>query len=241
MSFVPNSFVAANALKADDAVARDAFVRDVLASGVCFVVEGADGKVRVPSPRHPGCHVELLWSDRAEATRWASVLATKSQIRAVALHTLIAEHLPSLTVASVFAGPDWSDLPAEPEVTGAELSYSLRRALAVEFAAAAHTTRQVWLLKDANGLVTLTSTLSSTAQVLPVFATHEQAASHATAQIVTPVRQPMAEFLSKTLMTCIVEHWRLAPAYMPGPDVLELAPWDMKALLHGSPQSRRVA
>lgn len=241
MSFVPKCVGPANVLNADDMAARDAFVRGVTANGVCFVVEGLDGNVRVPSSRHPGYHVELLWSDRAEATRWASVLTAQSQIRAINLSNLLAEHLPTLADTGLNAGPDWSDVPAEPEVTGTELSLMLRIALASNFAQAAHTARQVWLLKDSSGCVTLPSITIEGTQVLPVFATHEQAAAHATALVGDPVRQPLAEFLSKTLMTCIIEHWRLAPAYMPGPDVLESAPWDMKALLHGSPQPRRIA
>jgi hypothetical protein len=236
MSFVPAPFP-----KAEDLAARDAFVRSVAANGVCFVVEGVDGSVRVPSARHPGRHIALLWSDRAEATRWASVLTAQSLIRAISLAQLLAEHLPTLTNAGHYVGPDWSDAPAEPELAGGELSKLLRHALATEFAHTAHTTRQVWLLKDATGLVTLPSISTAGAEVLPVFASHEQAAAHATTQVLEPARQPLAEFLGKTLMSCIAAHWRLAPAYLTGPDVLELAPWDMKALLHGTSRPVRGA
>jgi len=34
---------------------------------------------------------------------------------------------------------------------------------------------------------------------------------------------------------------RIAPAYMPGPGLVELPPWDMKALLSGHAPVRRVA
>ncbi len=238
MSFVPTTI-----LTAEDLAARDTFVAHVAHAGVAYIVDGRDGIATVPSARHPGRHVELLWSDRAEAVRWAPVLAADSQVRAVELAVLLATHLPAVAAAGRVAGPNWSDVPAEPEMAADELGRLIRRALAAEFAEIAHATRQVWLLNDGGRFATLETNAKSPAVTLPVFSSRDTAAAAAAMSFpnAVPVRQPLADFLSKTLMGAIEVRWRLAPAYMPGADVLELAPWDMKALLHGTPQPRRVA
>jgi Protein of unknown function (DUF2750) len=222
---------------------RTAFVREVAALGQAYAVEGTEGIARVQSPRRKRQLVELLWSSRTEAARWADVLVTAPRIVTLPIEALLTRHLPKLAAESHLIGTDWSDRPAEPEITAAELDQQLRRALLDQFVSTAAKTRQVWLLKTGDTPATLLTRHPVGGEALPVFADRqsaEQAIDGPWANTVA-TRVPIGDFLQKTLIWCVETRRRIAPAYVPGPGLVELPPWDMKALLSGQPQTRRVA
>jgi Protein of unknown function (DUF2750) len=222
---------------------RMGFVRDVAASGAAYVVEGQEGIARVPSPRRRGLSVELMWSQRQEAERWADVLVDAPRVAVVSLETLLVRHLPKLSDERRLVGVDWSAEPAEPEFVAGELDQQLRRRLVEQLVETAAKTRQVWLLKAADAPATLVTRHPAGGEALPVFADRisaERAMDGPWGHTV-PTRVPIGDFVQKIVVWCAETRRRIAPAYVPGPGLIEMPPWDMKALLSGQALARRVA
>ena len=227
----------------EDLQTRTAFVRDLAARGCAYVVEGAEGIARVPSPRRRGIDVELMWTDHAEAQRWADCLVTSPKITALTTETLLGRHLPRLAEDRRLVGTNWSDGPAEPEFLPADLDQHVRRRMIDQFVEQAAKTRQVWVLKSADTPATLVTRHPAGGEALPVFADRSSAerAIDGPWCHTVPTRLPIGDFLQKTIVWCVETRRRIAPAYMPGPGLVELQPWDMKALLSGHALARRVA
>ncbi len=218
-------------------------MREVAVQGQAYAVEGTEGLARVQSPRRKRPMVELMWSSHAEAARWADVLASAPRIITLPMETLLTRHLPKLAADNHLVGTDWSDRPAEPELAAADLDQHLRRALLDKLVSTAAKTRQVWLLKTGEVPATLLTRHPAGGEALPVFADRqcaEKAIDGPWAHTVA-TRVPIGDFLQKTLIWCIETRRRIAPAYVPGPGLVELPPWDMKALLSGHTPIRRVA
>ncbi len=223
--------------------ARTAFVRDLASSGGAYVVEGAAGIARVPSPRRRGVDVELMWTDRDEAARWADALVQAPKITALSIDTLLARHLPKLADEGRLIGGNWSDSPAEPEFAAHDLDQQVRRRLIEQFVESAAKTRQVWVLKAADTPATVLTRHPAGGEALPVFtdrASAERAIDGAWGHTLAS-RVPVGDFLQKMIVWCVETRRRIAPAYVPGPGLIELPPWDVKALLSGHAPVRRVA
>ena len=227
----------------DELQTRTGFIREAAAIGCAYLVEGAAGLAHVPSPRRRGQMVELMWSSRTEAARWADALVNNPRLLTLPLDALLSRHLPQLAGERRLIGTNWSDAPAEPEINAAELDRLLRRRLIDQFVETAAKTRQVWVLKSADAPATLITRHPAGGEALPVFADRasaERAIDGPWSQTIA-TRLPIGDFLQKTILWCVETRRRIAPAYVPGPGLVELPPWDMKALLSGSGQIRRVA
>ena len=227
----------------EDLQARTHFVRELVARGCAYVVEGSEGMARVPSPRRRGVEVELMWTDPAEAARWADALVAAPKITPLTLETMLGRYLPRLAEERRLIGGNWSDAPAEPEFTAADLDQQLRRRMIDQFVEITAKTRQVCIHRNAEVPATLVTRHPASGEALPVFADRasaERAVDGPWCQT-APARLPLADFLQKTLVWCVETRRRIAPAYMPGPGLVELPPWDMKALLSGHAPVRRVA
>jgi len=222
---------------------RTHFVRELVTYGCAYVVEGPEGIARVPSPRRRGVDVELMWTDRIEAARWADALVAQPKITPLTLETLFGRYLPRLAEEGRLIGGNWSDAPVEPEFVAADLDQQLRRRMIDQFVQSAAKTRQVWILRNADVPATLVTRHPAGGEALPVFADRASAERAVDGPWchTAPARLPLADFLQKTLVWCIETRCRIAPAYMPGPGLVELPPWDMKALLSGHAPVRRVA
>jgi hypothetical protein len=222
---------------------RASFVRTVAAGGRVHLVEGSEGFARVPSPRQPGRMVELMWAERAEAARWADALVREPRVITLGLDALLARHLPKLAEDKLVVGCDWSDAPAEPEISAVELDRLLRRHLIDSCVDLANKTRQVWILKSGDIPATLLTRHPGGGETLPVFADRasaERSIDGPWSQTVA-TRVPIGDFVQKTIVWCVETRRRIAPGYVPGPGLIEMPAWDMKALLAGHAQARRVA
>lgn len=219
------------------------FIREVALNGCVYAVEGPDGFARVGSPKQRGQDVELLWTDPAEAARWADALVTAPKITMVSIETLLARHLPKLAQEKRLIGTNWSDAPAEPELTAQDLDTQVRRRLMDHFVEQAAKNRQVWVLKGGETHATLITRHPAGGEALPVFADRASAerAMDGVWSQTAPVRVPIGDFLQKTVLWCVETRRRIAPAYVPGPGLVELHAWEMKALLSGHSPVRRVA
>ena len=227
----------------EDLRTRSQFIRDLTTNGCAYVVEGPSGFARVPSPRRPGHDVELIWTSRAEALRWADAVAQQPKIVTLSLDVLLSRHLAHLAAERRLLGVNWSDTPSEPEIGATDLDTQVRRMLVARFIEAVTRSRQVWVLKHGDEPLTVMTRHPAGGEVLPVFADRASAehaieghCSHA-----APTRIPFADFVHKTIFWCVEGRRRIAPAYRPGPGQVELHAWEMKAMLSGHPAIRRVA
>ncbi len=222
---------------------RSRFIHAAALERHVYAVEGAEGLAHVPSPRVKGRNVELLWTDPAEAARWADALVADPRVVSIPIEMLLARHLPKLTQEGRVVGTNWSTAPAEPEMTAQDLDTQLRRKLVDNLVEQATKTRQVWVLKGGETHATIITRHPAGGEALPVFADRasaERAMDGVWAQT-APVRVPIADFLQKTIVWCVETRRRIAPAYMAGPGLIELHAWEAKALLAGHSPARRVA
>lgn len=218
------------------------FAANVVAAGLGWGVVGDEGLARVPSPTNAGMKVHLIWSDRAEANRWASSLVTNPRLRKITLLEMTTELLPKLSVMGRSLGPDWSTEPGEPEILPGELDVLIRKASVARFCETATRSRAVWVLRHAEGPACLPSTLISTGDMLPVWSDRADAEAHIKGALAgtSVVRVALPDFLQRVLIWCVETRRRVAPGYLAGPGVIELAAWDVKAMLNGHAASEHA-
>jgi hypothetical protein len=211
------------------------FAVRTVASGLAWCVVGDEGLARVPSPIDPCIPVHLIWSDRAEADRWASALVTNPRLRKITLTEMTAELLPKLATMGRHLGPDWSSEPLEPEIAPGELDVLIRRAATQRFCDMAAHSRFVWLLRHPEGPACLPSNLTSMGEMLPVWCERAQAEAHIKGALAETsiVRVALSDFQQRVLIWCAETRRRVAPGYLAGPGVVEFAAWDVKAMLNG--------
>jgi hypothetical protein len=211
------------------------FAQRVVETGLSWCVVGDEGLARVPSPIDPSVPVHLIWSDRTEANRWATSLVTNPRLRKITLTEMTTELFPKLTTMGRRLGPDWTSEPVEPELAPGDLDLLVRQASIQRFCEHAARTRYVWLLRHPEGPACLPSTLTSTGDMLPVWAERAQAEAHIKGALVdtSVVRIALPDFMQRVLIWCAETRRRVAPGYLAGPGAVELAAWDVKAMLNG--------
>jgi hypothetical protein len=209
------------------------FVRRCVEARHVWLVSGTEGYARVDSQRHHGKQVALAWSERSEAARWADVLAAKPRIESVRLTDFLAETLTAIGRLDLLLGPNWTDEPIEPELKAIELSQAVRQGMVDGFATEALQHHAVWLLATAAGHVTLQRPTGVT--VLPVWSSRGDTMHVASSlsEESRAVRVPLSEFIGRTVMQCVEQRWRIAPGYIAGGGAIDLAAWDVKAMLNG--------
>jgi Protein of unknown function (DUF2750) len=211
------------------------FAARVVEDGLCWGVVGDEGLARVPSPANPATQIHLIWSDRAEAGRWASSLVTNPRLRKITLTEMTTELLPKLAAMGRSLGPDWTSEPVEPEILPGDLDVLVRKAAVARFCDRANRSRYVWVLRHTEGPACLPSTLLSTGDMLPVWGERAEAEAHIKGALegTSVVRVALPDFLQRVLIWCAETRRRVAPGYIAGPGVIELAAWDVKAMLNG--------
>jgi hypothetical protein len=220
---------------AEEAAARDQFVRALVQQGHCWSIVGEEGLARVPAPRFPDRQVHLVWSKREDAEHWADVLVTKPRLRRITATETLTEMLPRLADMRRLVGPDWNSDPVEPAIEPREFDRYIRRAMITDFIAAAHRHGQVFVLRTQDGPACLTSRLNATREMLPAFADRKLAEEVGKAVLpgAVPVRVSLPDFIQRVLMWCAETKRTVAPGFMAGPGVIELQAWDVKSALAG--------
>jgi Protein of unknown function (DUF2750) len=214
------------------------FVQRVAQSRSLWAVYGKDGIAHTPSQIAPGHRTYLVWSGHHEAARWADVLTANPQLACIELTSFLSEVLPGIAAEHSTVAVDWSAEPIEPEVAPLTLAHDIRDALVSEFTTLALKTRMIWVLHDMDGYATIPGPDGAT-PVLPVWSDRAGAEQAAVAlqRFVSPARVPLAEFMSRYLMSPTGVRTRLAPGYVPGPGATVMSPWQFKALLNGTDSS----
>ena len=85
--------------------AIDRFIGRVLDTEAAWTVAGEEGLVRVASPTARARMATLLWSERAEAERWGSLIAEHPRTKRLSLADLLNEVLPKLGALNRLVGP----------------------------------------------------------------------------------------------------------------------------------------
>ncbi|MDX2258000.1 MAG: DUF2750 domain-containing protein [Hyphomicrobiaceae bacterium] len=147
-------------IRRPDAARRDRFVRAVAQGQRLFVVSGAEGLARAPCKKFPGRETTFVWSERAEAERWASVVADQPRVKEIALAEVLSDLLPGLERARRAVGSDWTTDDVEPEDEPAELAQRLRLAVVDRFIARVIAGGRLFVLEDGSGLALVVSSRS---------------------------------------------------------------------------------
>jgi hypothetical protein len=219
------------------------FFRQAVAAGVVWAVRGREGLARVDSQIQPNRYVTLLWSQREEAERWASVLATEPNVMALTLRDLLVDLLPMLARSGGHVGTDWNSEPIEPELDPADLAGRLRAEAVANFIDSAVHSRIVWVLHSAQGPACLMSKTRPGQMFLPCWADRASAEALIAGALtdVLPGSIPLANFLGRTLMWLTEVRCRVSPAYIEGEGGIELEPYDLKGRMKRAIEKARPA
>jgi Protein of unknown function (DUF2750) len=216
--------------------AIDRFVGRVLDAEAAWTVAGEEGLVRVASPTAKARMATLLWSERAEAERWGSLIAEHPRTKRLSLPDLLNEVLPKLSALNRLVGLDWGSQPLEPESEPADLTRRLRAEAVAQFVRMVNHREVVWVLQGADGPVCLMSKSRPGAQMLPCWYDN----AHAEARIAGPLADrvaaavPLAAFRDRMLLWLGQTGRLVAPGYCEGDGLVELAPADLAAQLTGA-------
>jgi hypothetical protein len=219
------------------------FFRQAVAAGVVWAVRGREGLARVDSQIQPDRYVTLLWSQRDEAERWASVLATEPNVTALTLRDLLVDLLPALAQSGGHVGTDWNSEPIEPEMEPVDLAGCLRAEAVANFVDSAAHSGIVWVLHSAQGPACLTSKTRPGRMFLPCWADCSSAQAHIAGPLTNMLPQsiPLANFLGRTLMWLTEVRRCVSPAYIEGEGGTELEPYDLKGRLKRAIEKPRPA
>lgn len=208
---------------------RDRFVRRAVAQKGVWAVSGEDGLARVASPDNPGCEVTLFWSNEAEASRWADVLAVNPRVKMIPINEFIGEVLPKVAELGRLVGLDWSADPIECEVDPNDLISRMRHEGVESFLQRARLHNSVWMLEDPQGPALLVAQHHASRLMLPCWASRAEAEMRIEGpwSDMIAVEIPLHNFVHATLPWLVDQNWLVAPGYAPGGDTMEIPPLDL--------------
>jgi hypothetical protein len=213
--------------------AIDRFIGRVLDTEAAWTVAGEEGLVRVTSPTAKARMATLLWSERAEAERWGSLIVEHPRTKRLSLPDLLNEVLPKLGALNRLVGFDWGSEPLEPEIEPADLTHRFRAEAVAQFVRMVNHREIVWALQGADGPACLMSKSRPGAQMLPCW----YDSAHAEARIAGPLADrvaaavPLATFRDRMLLWLGESGRLVAPGYCEGDGLVELPPADLAAQL----------
>lgn len=215
-----------NPTRIPELVHRERFIKRVLTSGVVSFVAGDKGCASVPFRQDPRRDVVLFWSSRADADRWADVVAADPVVHDLPLGQLLAEVLPMLTQRGCLIGPDWSTDPTDPVIETSDLGERIWRERTEQFLHARRQDGCLWLLESASGPAFIPSTRLVGKDVLPVWSSREQAASHATGPwaVKRPLSVSLGVFRDRYLPYLEQRGWFVGAEPLPEAGAREMTP-----------------
>lgn len=171
----------------------------------------------------------MMWSDQAEAERWASTVADRPRIKRLTILDLFVEVLPALERLRRFVGTDWGPDPVEPEIEAKELGERLRLEAVDDFVARVAGQHCVYILEDVEGPAFMVSGIDADRRYMPCWATREEAEARLEGPFkdMLALQIPLANFVERTLPWLDSEGHRIAPAHFWGPGAIELEPSDL--------------
>jgi Protein of unknown function (DUF2750) len=215
-----------NPTRIPELVQRERFVKRLLANRSISFVAGDDGWACVPFRQDPTRDVVLFWSSRAEAERWAHVVASTPTIHDITLPVLLADVLPMLAERRCLIGPDWSTDPTDPIFDAQDLCERIWRERSEQFMQTARETDAVFVLESASGPAFLPSQRQPGKEYLPIWSTRDDASFHISGSwsVKRPIAVSLAVFRDRYLPYLEQRGWFVGPEPMAGPGSRELTP-----------------
>jgi hypothetical protein len=219
------------------------FIAHVLDAEAAWTVAGEEGLARVASATARARMVTLLWSERAEAERWGSLIAEHPRTKGLSLADLLKEVLPKLTALNRLIGPDWGAEALNSEIEPADLVRWLREEAVARFVRKVSEHDVVWTLQGADGPALLISKRRPGKQMLPCWYNR----AHAEGRIAGPLTNcvaaavPLATFRDRTLLWLGDSGRLVAPGYCEGDGAIELTPADLARQLAGAGNPQATA
>ena len=212
---------------------RDRFLKRVASAGVVYAGFGDAGIVTVPSQADRGRACVLLWSSRAEADRWTSVVEPGARVEPISLGRLADALAPAAADARRTFGLDWNIEPVEAEIVPTELVARLQREALESFIGRVRQTRTIWALEDPDGPAVMAAPDNVAQVLLPCWSERAEAERHIGGEWAEAVALeiPIDSFVALTLPWLVEQRWQLAPAPWTGGYGPQIAPTDMAARL----------
>ncbi|MCH9808870.1 MAG: DUF2750 domain-containing protein [Alphaproteobacteria bacterium] len=207
----------------------DQFVSRASKSMMVYAVAGEGGLARAKSRDGDGREVTFLWSDRAEAEKWAACIADNPRIKELPMGEVLKTLLPALGEHNRKIATDWSDAPDEPELEPGDVADLLRAGLIEAFVERAARSGSVWVVGGMYGPAMMVTRSRPEGQMLPCWSVRERAemrlegpwAEMALNEI------PVGRFLEATLPGLKETGALLCPDNILGVETPEIAPDEM--------------
>jgi hypothetical protein len=212
-------------------VKRDRFLGRVARAGRVYGAVSEQGLTRVPSRQLRCREVSLLWSDEADAERWAATACPRPRVRSYRLCELLSGVLPDLAQHHRLVGLDTSGRDGPVEIDPTDFAGRLRLASLDAFIDDVRGSAAVFTLEGSDGPALLVSKARPDVLVLPCWADPGEA--HA--RIEGPwrdmlvIEMPLAAFLQERLAWLKRYGHLVGPDYKGGPGALELQPDALQA------------
>ncbi len=206
--------------------AFDGFVANAAARMWVYAVAGETGLARAPSREMDGREVVFLWSDRAEAEKWAGCIVENPRIKELPLAEVLTQLLPALHEHERKVGTDWSDGPEEPETEPLALAEALRAGMVEAFARRAKESGSVYVVGDQYGPAMLVPRGNPAGLMLPCWSVRDRAEMRLEGPWETMVvgEVPLDTFIAQTLPGLEETGALVCPDNLLGVETPELAP-----------------
>ena len=212
---------------------RDRFFKRVAEQRRVYAISGEDGLARVPSRAQRTRDVTLFWSDRAEAERWANVIAENPRIKDLTLSEFLGEILPALAHLKRIAGLDWTAEPIEIEADPTVLAERIRLETLDAFVVKVVSEGRLFALEDSGGPALLVSGAGEGQLFLPCWSERALAEARISGlwRDMLASEIPLQNFIDRTLGWLEARGALVGPEHVEGALSLELEPSDLRSRL----------
>lgn len=218
--------MASTVLHSSPCVPCEQFVRQASDAMMVYAVAGEEGLARAKSRDGDGREVTFLWSEKAEAEKWAACIADNPRIKELPMGEVLKTLLPALAEHNRKVATDWSDAPDEPELEPGDVADLLREGIITAFVDRVVRSGSVWVVGGMYGPAMMMSRRRPEGMMLPCWSVRERAEMRLEGPWEDMVLSeiPLASFMEATLRGLDEAGAQLCPDNILGVETLEIAP-----------------
>lgn len=142
------------------------FAAQVVRARRVWTVSGEDGLARIASTVIHGREATLVWSNEADAGRWAPSMARHARINPILLENFTQQVLPRLADMQRLVAPEYGANGPNLEIEAADLTRALERATREAFVSVTRALGRMFILEDDIGPAFVTSVTGGNRLVL---------------------------------------------------------------------------